>query len=152
MTKKVVDFKPAAAARRAARDAQSAESRARAVGEPRRWRAADGWVASAASAEAEIAASVRPRAPEPPPVGPEIAESLGQLQRELATALRAPAERHVAGLVRLASCRTPAELLAAQVALANELVSQGFTDAARIAECWARTNRATARIFMGGWG
>jgi len=139
VTKKVVDFKPAAAA-----------ARARIAGAPR-LRAADGWVAAAA-VESEAAAPAPRRAAEPPPVGPEIAESIGQLQRELATALRAPAERHVAGLARLASCRSPAELMAAQVALANDLVSHSLTDTARIAECYARMNRATARMFMGGWG
>lgn len=139
MTKKVVDFKPAAAA-----------ARARAVGAPR-LRAADGWVAAAAS-ESEPAGPAERRTPEPAPVGPEIAESLGQLQRELAIALRAPAERHLTGLARLASCRTPAELAATQVEVANGLVSHSLTDAARIAECWARMNRATARIFTGGWG
>lgn len=153
MTKKVVDFKPAAA-RRAAQIAarKAAEGRAQAIaGEPRRLRAADTWVAAAAG---EVSAPGRGTgASEPvaaPPVGAEIAETLGQLQREIAGAWRAPAERHLAGLARLASSRTPAEAIEAQVALANAAAAHALADAARVAEAYGRFARATARIFA--WG
>lgn len=150
MTKKVVDFEPAAA-RRAAKMAErkAAEGATRAAGgEPRRLRAADTWVSAAAEVAITPGLGARAHEPSPePPAGAEIAETLGQLQRELAGAWRRPAERHLAGLARLASSRTPAEAIEAQAAIANAATAQALADAARIAEAYARLARASARLF-----
>ncbi|MGP9822421.1 phasin family protein, partial [Salinarimonas sp. NSM] len=80
-----------------------------------------------------------------------LSECVGRLQRDCAVALRSPAERHVAGLSRLAACRTPQDLAATQLALAKEAAARGFEDAARVAESWARVHRAVARVWMGAF-
>ncbi|MGJ3265294.1 MAG: phasin family protein [Salinarimonas sp.] len=135
----VVPFAPAAARRAAA------AARRAAPAEPRRRRTADAgadaWVSAAGPAPAPAAWL------DPLP----MTECIGQLQRDCAVALRAPLERHVAGLGRLAACRTPEELAATQLALAQEAAARGFEDAARVAESWARLHRATARLMTGGW-
>lgn len=80
----------------------------------------------------------------------EIGDGVALFQREAAIAWRAPIERHFDGLARLASCRTPAELVTMQATLANEAVCAALADSARLAESWTRLARATARIFESG--
>lgn len=143
MTKKVVQFKPASAARvpgAASPAASPARSR----------RDADAWVAAAQpETEARVASEPAPAAApigaEPAERAPsELAESLGQLSREMSTLARAPLERHLGAAARLASCRTPAEALAAQSALARDMMTGALGDFARLAEASARAGRAFA--------
>lgn len=81
--------------------------------------------------------------------GDEFPESLGDFQREVALALRVSGERHLAGLARLASCRTPAQLVTAQAATVTAAVAGALADSARLCESWARLNRVAARIYTG---
>ncbi|WP_372422730.1 phasin family protein [Salinarimonas chemoclinalis] len=135
----VVEFGPAAARRAAAaRRTAPAEARRRRPAEA----AADAWVAAAAASSAQTGG------PRHDPL--TLSECVGRLQRDCVGALRAPAERHVSGLSRLAACRTPQDLAEAQIALATEAAARGFEDAARVAESWARVHRAVARAWMGG--
>ncbi|GGK19349.1 hypothetical protein [Salinarimonas ramus] len=139
---KVVEFEPAARRIGAVRRVRSVEPRARL--------SADAWVSGAAV----VAAST---CPQPPPAMPErgepsLGECLGQLQRDCAAAWRGPAERQVAGLVRLAACRTPMDFSRTQLALAHDSVARSFEETARIAESFARAQRAAAKAWLGGWG
>lgn len=137
MTKKVVQFKPASTAR-VQGSASSARSR----------RDADDWVAAAQPETAAPAVSATAHPPvgaAPPERSPsELAESLGQLSREMSALARAPLERHLGAAARLASCRTPAEALAAQSALARDMMTGAIGDFARLAEASARAGRAFA--------
>lgn len=152
MTKKVVQFKPAGAANAA----RAASAPGRRPGS--RLGDADAWVAAAQAEEsARPADAPRPeQAAEPaaaagtPQDTSELAESLGRLSREMSTLARAPLERHLGAAARLASCRTPAEALAAQSRLASDMMAGALTDFARLAEASARAGRALAATMERG--
>lgn len=135
MTKKVVQFKPASAARV---PGAASPTRSR--------RDADSWVAAAQPETAvPVAPATAPTRAEPVErASSELADSLGQLSREMSALARAPLERHLGAAAQLASCRTPAEALAAQSRLARDMMTGALGDFARLAEASARAGRAFA--------